>query len=50
MNGVVFRYFSFSVETYRSILGDQGFTSIRIHRDKGGNACYLATKSRESHG
>ena len=45
MNGVVMRYFSFSIENYRRILGDQGFTLVDVHEDKGGNTHYLATKS-----
>jgi hypothetical protein len=47
MNGVVMRYFSFSIENYRRILGDQGFTLIDVHEDKGKNTYYLATKSFE---
>jgi hypothetical protein len=50
MNGVVFRYFSLSIETYRRVLGDQGLTLVNIHEDKGGNTYYLATKSCEAHG
>ncbi|HEY6341352.1 MAG TPA: hypothetical protein VIY49_07660 [Bryobacteraceae bacterium] len=45
MNGVVMRYFSFSIENYRRILGDQGFTLIDVHEDNGGNTHYLAIKS-----
>ncbi len=47
MNGIRFRYFSFSIENYRRILDDQGFTLIGLHEDKGGNTHYLATKSSE---
>ena len=50
MNGVAFRYFSFSIENYRRILGDQGFTLISVRQDKGGNTYYLATKSPEPQG
>jgi hypothetical protein len=44
MNGVTFRYFSFSVENYRRILGEQGFTLIDVHVDEGKNTYYLAMK------
>ncbi len=44
MNDVLFRYFSFSVENHRRILGDQGFTLIDVHEDKRGNTHYLASK------
>jgi SAM-dependent methyltransferase len=47
MNGVPFRYFSFSIENYRRILGQQGFTLMGVHKDKGGNTYYMATKSSE---
>jgi SAM-dependent methyltransferase len=50
MNGVVFRYFSFSIETCRRILDDQGFTLIDIHEDSAGNTCYLAIRSCETCG
>jgi len=49
-NGVAFRYFSFSIENYRRILGDQGFTLIDVHEDKGGNTYYVATKTLEMRG
>jgi ubiquinone/menaquinone biosynthesis C-methylase UbiE len=45
MNGVMFPYFSFSIENYGRILGDQGFTLIDVHADNGNNTYYLATKS-----
>ena len=44
MNGVVMRYFSFSIENYRRILGDQGLALSDVHEDQGGNTYYLATK------
>lgn len=47
MNGVAFRYFSFSIESCQRILGDQGFTLIGVHEDEGGNTHYLAAKSFE---
>lgn len=45
MNGVTFRYFSYSVSSYRSILGDHGFTLIDVHADSGKNTYYLARKN-----
>ena len=44
MNGVTFRYFSFSVENYRRVLGEQGFTLMSVHADEGRNTYYLARK------
>ncbi len=44
MNGVIFRYFSFSIENYRRILADHGFTSLDVHVDGGKNTYYLAAK------
>ena len=45
MNGVTFRYFSYSVSSYRHILGDHGFTLVDVHRDSGKNTYYLARKA-----
>ncbi len=45
MNGIAMRYFSFSIENYRRILSDRGFTLIDVHEDKGKNTHYLATKT-----
>jgi SAM-dependent methyltransferase len=45
MDGVLFRYFSFSVENYRRVLGEHGFTLVDVHADSGGNTYYLARKS-----
>jgi len=45
MNGVVFRYFSFSIDNYRRILGEHGFTLLDVHADSGQNTYYLARKS-----
>ena len=45
MNGVTFRYFSYSVSSYGRILGDHGFTLIDVHADKGKNTYYLAKKA-----
>lgn len=44
MNGVMFRYFSYSVESYRHILGDHGFTLVDVHADSGNNTYYLTEK------
>jgi ubiquinone/menaquinone biosynthesis C-methylase UbiE len=44
MNGVTFRYYSFSIENYRRHLHEQGFTLTDVHTDKGENTYYLATK------
>lgn len=44
MNGVTFRYFSYSVESYRRILGDNDFKLVDVHADNGNNTYYLATK------
>ncbi len=44
MNGVTFCYFSFSVDNYRRILGEHGFTLIDVHADSGNNTYYLAKK------
>jgi SAM-dependent methyltransferase len=45
MNGVTFRYFSYSIDNYRRILGDHGFTLIDVHADSGNNTYYLAKKN-----
>jgi hypothetical protein len=45
MNGVTFRYFSYSIHSYRSILGDHGFTLANVHADSGNNTYYLAKKA-----
>jgi SAM-dependent methyltransferase len=45
MNGVTFRYFSYSVQSYRRILGEHGFTLVDVHTDSGNNTYYLAKKS-----
>jgi SAM-dependent methyltransferase len=45
MNGVTFRYFSYSVHNYRRILGDHHFTLVDVHADSGNNTYYLAKKS-----
>jgi hypothetical protein len=44
MNGVTFPYYSFSIENYRRLLLEQGFTLKDVHADKGNNTYYLATK------
>ena len=45
MNGVTFRYFSYSIQNYRRILGDHCFTLVDVHADSGNNTYYLAKKS-----
>jgi SAM-dependent methyltransferase len=45
MNGVTFHYFSFSVDGYRSLLCENGFTLLDVHADRGENTYYLARKS-----
>jgi len=47
MNSVAFRYFSFSIENYRRILGDHGFTLTDVHEDKASNTYYAAIKTFE---
>jgi SAM-dependent methyltransferase len=44
MNGVTFRYFSYTVHGYRRILADHGFTLVDVHADSGKNTYYLAKK------
>lgn len=45
MNGVIFRYFSYSADSYRRILGDHSFTLVDVHTDSGDNTYYLAKKA-----
>lgn len=45
MNGVTFRYFSYSPQSYRRILDDHGFRLVDVHADSGKNTYYLARKS-----
>jgi SAM-dependent methyltransferase len=45
MNGVTFRYFSYSVDGYRRILADHGFRLIDVHADTANNSYYLANKT-----
>ena len=45
MNGVTFRYFSYSVDGYRRILGGHGLTLVDVHADSGNNTYYLAKKA-----
>jgi SAM-dependent methyltransferase len=44
MNGVAFRYWSFTKDAYRSILADHGLTLVGFHEDAGRNGYYLSTK------
>ncbi len=45
MNDVVFRYFSFSIDNYRRVLGEHGFTLLNVHADGGKNTYYLAQRT-----
>ncbi len=45
MNGVTFRYFSYTVDNYRRILRDFSFTLVDVHADSGNNTYYLAKKT-----
>jgi len=45
INGVTFRYFSYSVENYRRILDDHDFTLVDVHAENGNNTYYLAKKA-----
>lgn len=45
MNGVTFQYFSYSIPSYRRILGDHGFTLVDVHADSGDNTYYLAKRT-----
>ena len=45
MNGVVFRYWSFTIDGYRRILEERGFALVDFHTDNGKNGYYLARKS-----
>jgi len=44
MNGVPFRYHSFSVEGYRALLARNGFALEDVHEDSGQNIYYLARR------
>ncbi|GMU03771.1 class I SAM-dependent DNA methyltransferase [Corallococcus caeni] len=45
MNGVPFRYHSYSVQGYRDLLRAHGLTLETTHTDPGGNVYYLARKT-----
>jgi ubiquinone/menaquinone biosynthesis C-methylase UbiE len=45
MNGVTFRYFSYSPHSYRRILSEYRFTLIDIHTDNGSNTYYFARRN-----
>jgi ubiquinone/menaquinone biosynthesis C-methylase UbiE len=45
MHDVTFRYFSYSADSYRRILGDHGFELVDVHTDSGNNTYYLAKKT-----
>jgi ubiquinone/menaquinone biosynthesis C-methylase UbiE len=44
MNGVLFRYYSFSVANYQRLLAGNGFAFVSAHTDFGRNTYYLAMK------
>ncbi|MEQ1871864.1 MAG: class I SAM-dependent methyltransferase [Vicinamibacterales bacterium] len=44
MNGVSFRYYSFTMDSYRRLLADHGFHVVGFHKDAGNNGHYLAAK------
>ena len=44
MNGVLFRYWSFTIDGYRRILQAHGLELTDTHADAGGNVYYLAVK------
>jgi predicted N-acetyltransferase YhbS/ubiquinone/menaquinone biosynthesis C-methylase UbiE len=44
MNGVPFRYFSFSIENYRRLLAQHMLALLDVHRDGGDNIYYLARR------
>jgi SAM-dependent methyltransferase len=46
MNGVEFRYYSFSFDDYRRVLSDHGLAFANFHHDAGENGYYLAHKVR----
>lgn len=46
MNGVAFQYFSYSIDNYRRILSNYGFTLNDVHRDAANNTYYLSSKLR----
>lgn len=47
MNGVTFRYFSYSIQNYQRLLGDHGLTLVDVHADSGDNTYYLAKKAEQ---
>lgn len=48
MNGVTFKYFSYSRDSYRRILRDHGFKLIDVHADSGNNTYYLAKRTEST--
>jgi ubiquinone/menaquinone biosynthesis C-methylase UbiE len=42
---VTFPYFSFSGETYKKLLRENGFTMLNVHKDRRENTHYLTQKS-----
>jgi hypothetical protein len=49
MNGVEFHYYSFTIDGYRRIRGEHGFTLVDFHTDDGKNGYYLARKAVGQH-
>ncbi len=45
MNGVPFRYYSFTIEGYRDLLSTHRLTLEDTHTDAGGNLYYLSRRS-----
>jgi hypothetical protein len=45
MNGVEFRYYSFTKDGYRSVLDEYGFALVDFHVDAGQNGYYLARRT-----
>ena len=45
MRDVIFKYFSYSRDSYRRLLGDHGFTLVDVHADSANNTYYFAKKA-----
>jgi SAM-dependent methyltransferase len=46
MKGVMFRYYSFTRDSYRALLAEHGLTLLSVHADHGENMYYLSRKIR----
>jgi hypothetical protein len=44
MNGVEFRYYSFTPDGHRIVLNEHGFALLDFHHDSGKNGYYLAQR------